>query len=95
MQSQAQPITTTLLNKTGSKFTIGDKVYCFNLNFQHPLVNEFTIKGIINNDDGLYYTADRSIWIKEEYLYKTRKDCYKKLIEQAENEMNSPDNLNK
>ena len=73
-------------NKT-SRFTLGDKVYCYNVGMQSPLVVEVTIKGLVNNDDGIYYTADKSLWIKEEFLFKNRKDAYKSLISQAESEM--------
>jgi len=83
------------LNTKGGKFSIGDKIYSFNINMQHPLVNEVVVKGIVNNDDGIYYTGDKNLWIKEEFLYKTRKDAYRSLIQQAENEMNQPENMQK
>lgn len=75
----------------GSKFVIGEKIYFYNIGMQHPLIVEMVVKGVVNNDDGLYYTADKSMWIKEEFLFKSRKDAYKHLIEQAEAEMLSPD----
>lgn len=74
----------------GSKFTMGEKFYCFNIGMQFPLISEHIVNGIIN-DDGLKYTSDKSMWFKEEYLFKSKKDAYKHLIEQAESEMLSPE----
>lgn len=83
----------TLNQSPTSKYSIGDKLYCFNVGMQHPLVNEIIVAGVVKNDDGLYYSADKSLWIKEEFLYPTRKDSYNALIQQAQNEMNQPVSL--
>lgn len=81
------------INHGISKFQIGDKLYCFNIGMQHPLVIDFVVKGIVHNDDGMFYSADKSVWVKEDYLYNNRKEAYRALIKQAENEMNSPEHL--
>ena len=78
-----------------NKFCIDEKLYCFNIGMQSPLIKEFVVKGIVSNDDGLFYSQDKNAWIKEEYLYKDRKAAYKYMIQQAENEMNQPENIQK
>lgn len=78
-------------NAKGSKYTLGDKVYLYNIGVQYPLIRDFVVVGIVNNDDGIYYTPDKNMWTKEEFLYKSRKEAYRSLIMQAENEMNSPE----
>lgn len=77
-----------------SKYGIGDTLYCFNIGMQNPLVTKIVVLGVVKNDDGLYYSADKSMWIKEEYLYPSRKDSYKAIISQAQNEMESPEAIN-
>lgn len=76
-----------------NQYNIGEQVFVYNVGMQSPLVSEFVIAGIISNDEGLFYSHDRSQWIKEDYLYKTRKDAYKSLITRAETEMKQPQNL--
>lgn len=71
----------------GSKFVIGEKFYVFNIGMQNPLIAELIVKGIVNDETGLMYTHDKNMWIKEEYLFKNRKDAYKALISHAEAEM--------
>jgi len=73
------------------KYEIGEKVYLFNLGMQNPLIAEMIINGIVNNDDGFYYTPDKKVWIKEEFIFKARMEAYRALIQQSENEMNHPD----
>ena len=79
----------------GSKFGVGDKTYVYNVSMQAPLVMEFEIVGVIKNDEGLFYSHDRNQWVKEEYLFKSRKEAYKSLIAQAENELQQPEGLQK
>lgn len=78
-----------------NKYNIGDKAYIVNVNMQSPLVVEFLIVGIITNDEGLFYSADRNAWVKEEFLHISRKEAYRCLISQAEGEMNSPEGMQK
>ena len=79
-----------LKSHSGSKFQLGDKIYCFNIGMQKPLVHELTVKGIVNDqeNDSVLYSDDKSAWIKEEFLFKTKKEAYRHLILQAETEMN-------
>lgn len=78
-----------------NKYCIDEKLYSFSMGVQSPLIRNFVVKGIISNDDGLFYTQDKNTWIKEEFFYKTRKDAYRALIQQAENEMNQPEHIEK
>jgi len=75
---------------SGSKFQLGDKIYCFNIGMQKPLIHELTVNGIMNDQENnsVLYSDDKSAWIKEEFLFKTRKEAYRYLIQQAEAEMN-------
>ncbi len=78
-----------------NKFSIGDKVYMYCGSMCSPLVTDIVINGIISNEGSILYTTDRSAWIREEYLFKARKEAYNALIQQAENEMQQPENLPK
>jgi len=79
-----------LKSPLGSKFQLGDKIYCFAIGMQKPLIHELTVNGILNDqeNDAVLYTDDKSAWIREEFLFKTRKEAYRHLIQQAETEMN-------
>lgn len=81
--------------KKGTKYTIGDKAYVFNVNMQAPLVMEFTIVGMISMEGSLFYTSNREAWVKEEYIHPSRKEAYRCLIQQAENEMKQPEGIAK
>jgi hypothetical protein len=98
MQANSNPVapaTNASASKAKNKFNIDDKAYVYNVSMQSPLVMEFLIVGIISNDEGLFYTHDRQQWVKEEYLYRTRKEAYKSLIAQAENELQQPEGMQK
>lgn len=74
----------------GSKYVLGDKSYCYNIGMQDPLIREMVIIGIVNHDDGVYYTSDKNLWIREDNIFRTRKEAYNHLIKQAESEMIEP-----
>ena len=76
---------TKLLTK--NRFNIGDTAYAYNVGMQFPLIRELTIVGIVENEDGMYYTNDMSLWIKDEFLFDDKDKAYKSLIIQAEKEM--------
>lgn len=67
-----------------SKYNLHDTVYVFNL-FE-PLVADFKIKGVIENEGIIYCTCDGKNWVKEEYLYATEMNAYDALLSQAEKE---------
>lgn len=87
-----QPIK-TIDSNVGSKFQIGEKAFLYNIGMQFPLISPLQIKGVMEHDDGVYYTEDKFKWIREEYLYKSRSAAYRSLIKQAENEMNTPESI--
>lgn len=76
-----------------NKYSAGDKLYCYTLDFSKQLVASFMVAGVIKKDDGIYYSHDLQNWVKEEYVHADRKEAYKALIQKADGEMNSPEHL--
>lgn len=70
-----------------SKYTIGQKVYCFT-NMSQNLVAEFEINGIIKRPDDFYYSNDLQNYIREPFLFADSKDAYQWIIQKAVDEMN-------
>ncbi len=68
-------------------YSINDTVFLYNSGAQDPLISSMVIKGIVNHEDGFYYTSDKSMWIKEEYLSSDVNQAYLKIIKQAQEEM--------
>lgn len=54
-----------------------------------PLVNEFIVKGILQNEEGLFYSNDLTVWVKEGFLFETAEAACEELKNRLQNEISS------
>jgi len=73
------------------KFWINEKAFVFNPDMQ-PLIVDFHIKAIQEQNGSIFYTQDKQKWVREDFVYKNRYSAYRALIKQAESEIIEPIN---
>lgn len=76
-----------------NKYQLGDKLYCFNVAGVKPLIADFIVEGMVSNEGVVLYTKDKTNWVREDYLFRARKEAYTALIAEAQIEMNTPETI--